>query len=118
VRAEALLARPHVELAQLTAHSPSLAEALAAFPSEYLEQAEIQLKYAGYIEKEEEIADKMMRLDEVVIPTGFDYHRLKALSAEGREKLSKQRPTNLGQASRISGVSPADLSVLMVYMGR
>lgn len=118
VKALAVLGRPHVELSSLIKNSETLADALATFEAEFLEQAEIQLKYAGYIEKEEEIAEKMMRLDEIVIPVNFDFHRLKALSAEGREKLTRQRPVNLGQASRISGVSPADLSVLMVYMGR
>ncbi|WP_228853111.1 tRNA uridine-5-carboxymethylaminomethyl(34) synthesis enzyme MnmG [Aegicerativicinus sediminis] len=86
--------------------------------SEVLEQAEIQVKYSGYIRKEKNNADKLHRLEDVKIPSNFDYTLLKSMSMEAREKLSKIRPVTVSQASRISGVSPADVSVLLVYMGR
>jgi len=82
------------------------------------EQAEIHLKYAGYIEKEKLNADKLNRLENISIPDDFDFNKIKSISYEGREKLSKIRPKTIAQASRISGVSPSDISVLLVYMGR
>ncbi|MEM9363401.1 MAG: tRNA uridine-5-carboxymethylaminomethyl(34) synthesis enzyme MnmG [Bacteroidota bacterium] len=85
---------------------------------EVLEQAEIQVKYSGYIAKEKNNADKLSRLENVRIPEGFDYSKLKSLSYEAREKLEAIRPVNISQASRISGVSPADISVLLVFLGR
>ena len=89
-----------------------------AIDEEIIEQAEIHLKYSGYIEKEKTNADKLNRLENVLIPSSFDYHKLGSLSFEAREKLSKIKPTSISQASRISGVSPSDVSVLLVYMGR
>lgn len=86
--------------------------------SEVLEQAEIQVKYSGYIEKEKNNADKLHRLENVKIPENFDYSKLKSLSYEAREKLEAVRPTTISQASRISGVSPSDVSVLLVFLGR
>tara|TARA_R110000822_G_scaffold45999_3_gene122696 strand:- start:966 stop:1559 length:594 start_codon:yes stop_codon:yes gene_type:complete len=86
--------------------------------SEMIEQAEIQVKYSGYIEKEKNNADKLNRLEGLKIPVSFDYSKLKSLSYEAREKLSKIKPATVSQASRISGVSPNDISVLLVYMGR
>tara|TARA_B100000787_G_scaffold133180_1_gene102046 strand:+ start:21128 stop:23002 length:1875 start_codon:yes stop_codon:yes gene_type:complete len=83
-----------------------------------LEQVEIHLKYAGYIEKEKANADKLNRLENVIIPQSFKYSKVKSLSYEAREKLNKIQPTSISQASRISGVSPSDISVLLVYMGR
>ncbi|MCG1035077.1 tRNA uridine-5-carboxymethylaminomethyl(34) synthesis enzyme MnmG [Polaribacter sargassicola] len=85
---------------------------------EVIEQAVIHLKYSGYIAKEKSNADKLNRLENVVIPSSFDYQKVKSLSFEAREKLSKIQPTTISQASRISGVSPSDISVLLVYMGR
>ena len=85
---------------------------------EIIEQVEIHLKYSGYIEKERNNADKLNRLENVPIPSKFDYSKVKSLSFEAREKLSKIQPTSISQASRISGVSPSDISVLLVYMGR
>ncbi|MEO0902490.1 MAG: FAD-dependent oxidoreductase, partial [Bacteroidota bacterium] len=85
---------------------------------EVLEQAEIQVKYSGYIAKEKNNADKLSRLENVRIPDGFDYSKLKSLSYEAREKLESIRPVNISQASRISGVSPSDISVLLVFLGR
>ncbi len=85
---------------------------------EVIEQAEIQVKYAGYIEKEKNNADKLNRLEDMKIPSNFDYSKIKSMSMEAREKLNKIRPATVSQASRISGVSPNDVSVLLVYMGR
>ncbi|WP_347173057.1 tRNA uridine-5-carboxymethylaminomethyl(34) synthesis enzyme MnmG [Polaribacter uvawellassae] len=86
--------------------------------AEVIEQVEIYLKYSGYIEKEKNNADKLNRLEDVTIPQTFDYTKVKSLSFEAREKLNKIKPTSISQASRISGVSPSDVSVLLVYMGR
>ncbi len=86
--------------------------------AEIIEQAEIHLKYSGYIDKEKNNADKLNRLENVLIPSSFDYHKLNSLSIEARQKLTKIKPTSISQASRISGVSPSDISVLLVYMGR
>ena len=83
-----------------------------------LEQAEIKVKYSGYIAKEKLNADKLSRLENIKIPANFDYSKLKSLSYEAKEKLSKIRPVTISQASRISGVSPSDISVMLVYMGR
>jgi tRNA uridine 5-carboxymethylaminomethyl modification enzyme len=86
--------------------------------TEVIEQTEIQVKYSGYIEKEKNNADKLNRLEYVKIPESFDYSQIKSMSMEAREKLKKIQPTSIAQASRISGVSPNDISVLLVYMGR
>lgn len=85
---------------------------------ETLEQAEIQIKYAGYIEKEEAQAKKLDRLESIQIPDGFDYKNIQSISTEARQKLLEIQPKTLSQASRISGVSPSDISVLLVHMGR
>ena len=83
-----------------------------------LEQVEIHLKYSGYIDKEKSNADKLNKLENVIIPQSFNYGKVNSLSHEAKEKLSKIQPTTISQASRISGVSPSDISVLLVYMGR
>jgi tRNA uridine 5-carboxymethylaminomethyl modification enzyme len=88
------------------------------FKRDVLEQAEIQVKYSGYIAKEKNNADKLLRLENIKIPENFDYSKLKSLSYEAREKLNAIRPVTISQASRISGVSPSDISVLLVFMGR
>jgi tRNA uridine 5-carboxymethylaminomethyl modification enzyme len=85
---------------------------------EIIEQAEIQVKYSGYIEKERNNAEKLVRLEDIKIPANFDYHKIKSMSIEAKQKLSNIRPVTISQASRISGVSPADISVLLIYMGR
>jgi tRNA uridine 5-carboxymethylaminomethyl modification enzyme len=85
---------------------------------EVIEQAEIQVKYSGYIEKEKVNADKLNRLEDLKIPENFDYDKIKSLSYEAREKMKKVRPVTISQASRISGVSPSDVSVLLIHMGR
>jgi tRNA uridine 5-carboxymethylaminomethyl modification enzyme len=86
--------------------------------NEVLQQTEIQVKYAGYIAKEKNNADKLNRLEGIKIPSNFDYTKLKSLSYEAREKLSAIKPVTVSQASRISGVSPNDISVMLVFMGR
>jgi tRNA uridine 5-carboxymethylaminomethyl modification enzyme len=88
------------------------------FSAEVVEQAEIQIKYRGYIEREKYYADKMHRLESIVIPAEFDYHALQSLTIEARQKLSRIRPQTIGQASRIPGVSPADINVLLIKFGR
>ena len=118
VRAEDILTRPHVTLAAMQ-HGISSVQAISApHPEHVLEQVEIQVKYEGYIAKEQDMADRLGKLDHLVIPVDLDFERLTSLSYEGRQKLTERRPKTLGEASRISGVSPSDLSVLMIYLGR
>jgi tRNA uridine 5-carboxymethylaminomethyl modification enzyme len=113
-----LLLRPQVELNQLK----NCCERITAFAEEYhitekeQENAEIRIKYANYIEKEKEMADKLSNLDNIKISANFDYKNFPSLSLEAREKLSRVKPDNLGQASRISGVSPSDIAALMIYL--
>lgn len=85
---------------------------------EVVEQAEIQIKYRGYIEREKYYAEKMHRLENIAIPDGFDYEAMQSLTIEARQKLSRIRPTTIAHASRIPGVSPADINVLLVKFGR
>ncbi len=117
-KAAKLLLRPNVSLAQMTEAVPALADLLRSFNHDILEQAEIQLKYDTYIEKEKELVQKMAQLEDLVIPDAFDYSKVSALSNEARQKFLKIRPHTLGQASRISGVNPSDVQILMVFMGR
>lgn len=117
-KAANLLKRPNVELEHLREASKSLDLFVSKYLPDSLEQAIISLKYASYIEKEEHMASKMEELDNYRIKDRLDYTSIKALSNEAREKLFKVQPETLGQASRISGVSPADISILMVYLGK
>jgi tRNA uridine 5-carboxymethylaminomethyl modification enzyme len=117
-RALNLLRRPNIELPDLTAALPALAEALASFSAAAQEQAIIQTKYETYLLKEQQQAQRMRELEDFQIRGRLNYGAMPALSHEAREKLLKIQPETLGQASRISGVSPADVSVLMVYLGR
>jgi tRNA uridine 5-carboxymethylaminomethyl modification enzyme len=98
--------------------TPGLKDTLSHISTDGLEQAEIQIKYERYIEKEYEIVEKMSQLENMAIPTSFDYDKVNALSNEALQKFKKIRPATLGQASRISGVNPSDVQILMVYMGR
>ncbi|WP_154855932.1 tRNA uridine-5-carboxymethylaminomethyl(34) synthesis enzyme MnmG [Cyclobacterium xiamenense] len=117
--ADKLLKRPHIGLKELIENSPStIQDELSSYSQPAREQAEIQIKYASYIEKERQMVDKMSHLENLNIPSSLDYAAIKALSAEGRQKLGRIRPETLGQASRISGVSPADMSILTIYLGR
>ena len=88
------------------------------YNQEELEQTEIQIKYKGYIKKEQQNADKLHRLENLKIPVNIDYNSFGSMSIEARQKLTKIKPATVAQASRISGVSPADISVLLIYMGR
>lgn len=118
VKLEGLLLRPQVHLKDLAHGSLVLAEQLAGYDQETIEQAEISLKYETYIAKEKELADKMNDLDDVMLKPDFDYDALTSMSKEARQKLAALKPATLGQASRVSGVSPSDISILMVYLNK
>ena len=96
----------------------SIREKLDNYPVESTEQASIQIKYGTYIQKEKDLVEKMSQMEELQIPESFDYRKLVSLGNEAREKLSRIRPATLGQASRISGINPSDVQILMVFMGR
>jgi tRNA uridine 5-carboxymethylaminomethyl modification enzyme len=115
---EQILNRPQIHIEDLVKHLPSVQNALSGFTDEMLLQTEILIKYEGYLEKEKQLVEKIERLEHIAILDEFDYQSVKSISIEAREKLSKQRPRTLGQAARISGISPSDISVLMVYLGR
>jgi len=117
-KASQLILRPHITLSTLMNAIPLLQEKLQAYPAETLEQAEIQLKYGVYIEKEQELVKKMAQLEDLQIPPGFNYDRINSLSNEALQKFKKIQPRTLGQASRISGVNPSDVQILMIFMGR
>ena len=113
-----LITRPQISFEDLRKADSIFNTMLNAYDQETVEQAEIKVKYESYFEKELEIVDKMKRMEDQVINTEFNYRELISLSKEAREKLMKIKPRTLGQASRISGVSPSDISVLMVHMSR
>lgn len=117
-KAKKILLRPDVDLEGFMQMAPKLEEVLKGYKKEILEQASIQVKYDVYIEKEKELVKKMALLEELQIPENFDYKRIIALGNEAREKLNMVKPRTLGQASRISGINPTDVQILMVYMGR
>ena len=117
-KAAKLVLRPDISIKNLMAHHSSLQESLKDFKEEALEQAEILLKYGVYMEKEREMANRMGYMEELIIPDSFNYEKVQAISIEARQKLTKIRPQTLGQASRISGVNPSDIQILMVHMGR
>lgn len=117
-RAMQILLRPAMDIFSMKEKVSKVQQALSDFSREILEQAEIQIKYEVYIEKENELVKKMSQLEDLVIPDSFDYSKLVSLSSEARQKFNKIRPRTLGQASRISGVNPSDVQILMVYMGR
>lgn len=113
-----ILSRPQVELNNISKALTQVEDFLNAFDDEALLQAEVLMKYEGYLEKEKLVIEKMNRLEDLKIKDDFDFRAIQSISMEAREKLSKQKPKTLGQASRISGISPADISVLMVHLGR
>jgi tRNA uridine 5-carboxymethylaminomethyl modification enzyme len=117
-KAGKLLLRPDIELNNLANNLPKLKEQLKSFTSEMIGQASIQLKYEVYIEKEKELASRMGQLEDLQIPETFDYKKIQSLGNEAREKLTRIKPRTLGQASRISGINPSDVQILMVYIGR
>jgi len=114
VKLDKLILRPQLTIQDLIPYVDELKE----IDSEILEQIEILIKYEGYLDKEYQMAEKLKKLENYKLSPEFDYHQIKSLSIESREKLSKMKPENIGQASRISGVSPSDISVLIVYLGR
>ncbi|MFN3916497.1 MAG: tRNA uridine-5-carboxymethylaminomethyl(34) synthesis enzyme MnmG [Flavobacteriales bacterium] len=115
-----LLTRPHSKLEDFTSETKKfhVEHSLNSSLNEAIESAEILIKYEGYIAKEKEVADKIQRLEYVPIPGDIDYSKLASISSESKEKLNKIRPRTLGQASRISGIKPSDISILMIYLGR
>jgi len=117
-RAMKLLLRPGIGIKDMIEAIPTLKKVIGEANSLELEQAEIQAKYEVYIEKEKELVKKMATLEDLMIPASFDYQKISALSNEARQKLTQIKPHTLGQASRISGVNPSDIQILMVYMGR
>lgn len=117
-KAQKILLRPDVELKDFAEAVPKLKIALAPFSNETIEQASIQIKYDVYIEREKELVQRMSHLEELEIPEKFDYKKISSLGNEAREKLTRIKPRTLGQASRISGINPSDVQILMVYMGR
>ena len=117
-KAAQILLRPNIGLENMKNYIPSLKNALQGFSKDSLEQVEIQLKYDTYIEKEKELVAKMSQLEDLIIPDNFDYEKLVSLGTEAKQKFKKIRPRTLGQASRISGVNPSDVQILMVFMGR
>jgi len=121
VKLDTLLLRPQVSMNELVSHVDFLHEftrQIGQDAAEILEEAEILIKYDGYISKEQEIAGKLSKFDDMPLKPDFDYHGLSSLSTEARQKLSRIRPSTIGQASRISGISPSDISVLLVFLGR
>ncbi len=114
VKLDKLILRPQLTIQDFIPYVDELKE----IDSDILEQIEILIKYEGYLDKENQMAEKLKKLENYKLSPDFDYHQIKSLSIESREKLSKMKPENIGQASRISGVSPSDISVLIVYLGR
>jgi tRNA uridine 5-carboxymethylaminomethyl modification enzyme len=113
-----LLKRPNIGIQELSTINNSLNESLNGFESEVKEQLSINIKYESYIDREQKLAEKINTLENYKIWSDFDYDNVKALSSEGREKLKKHKPETIGRASRISGVSPSDISVLSVFLGK
>ena len=117
-KAQKILLRPDVELDEFAEALPNLKEVLKGFSKDSIEQASIQVKYDTYITKEKDLVQRMSQLEELEIPETFDYKKIASLGNEAREKLNKIKPRTLGQASRISGINPSDVQILMVFMGR
>jgi len=112
------LKRPHIGMTELKRIDIEVNRTLSKFSEDVLQQVEILTKYESYIEREQKMADKIESLEDYIIKSDFDYDRVKALSSEAREKLKKIKPETIGQLSRICGVSPADVSILTIYMGK
>lgn len=113
-----LVLRPGVSASQLIGCSDALKNDFSSYTTDEIEQADIQMKYAVYIDKEKEMVERMAQMEALEIPTAFDFDRVQAIGTEAKEKLKRIRPRTLGQASRISGINPSDVQILMVYMGR
>ncbi|MBS1601832.1 MAG: tRNA uridine-5-carboxymethylaminomethyl(34) synthesis enzyme MnmG [Bacteroidetes bacterium] len=117
-KAQQVLLRPGIDLISMSNAIPRLKDAIEGYTPEILEQAEIQVKYDVYIEKEKDLVNRMAQLEDLIIPDNFNYDRISSLSNEALQKFKKIQPRTLGQASRISGVNPSDVQILMVFMGR
>ena len=119
-KADRILSRPNISMDDMRKTFPAIEAFIVEndIADDAVQQAEIAIKYEGYIEKEQENVRKLHRLESVAIPEDFDFMRIGSISIEARQKLEKIRPRNIGQASRISGVSPADISVLLIFLGR
>jgi tRNA uridine 5-carboxymethylaminomethyl modification enzyme len=116
-----LLTRPHVSLEDIISKNSVLEAQISALGEgrvEIVAAVEIAVKYAGYLQRERDMADKLTRLDHIQLSPEFDYLKLTSMSIEARQKLSKIRPSTVGQASRISGVNPSDVSILLIHLGR
>lgn len=121
VKFDKVITRPNISIKDIYHTSKKIndkIDSLNGLKEEVLEQAEVQLKYSGYIDKEQDVAEKLIRLESVQIPSGMDYSKLGSLSNESREKLKEVSPTTIGQASRISGIKPSDINILLIYLGR
>jgi tRNA uridine 5-carboxymethylaminomethyl modification enzyme len=118
VKAKSVLSRPNIVMEDIRRELSNINTFLSQYDNETVTIAEVSMKYEGYIRKEQEMVDKMDRLESLNLADGFDYKAIKSLSIEAREKLNNIRPRTIGQASRISGVSPSDISVLLVHIGR
>ena len=113
-----MLSRPDVSIIDLAKNCTDLKNTVAGMDADTMMQAEILMKYEGYIEREKENAEKVAKLDNYKIKPDFDFKAVASLSLEAKDKWTKLRPTTIGQASRISGINPADISVLLVHLGR
>jgi tRNA uridine 5-carboxymethylaminomethyl modification enzyme len=113
-----ILSRPHIGIEDLRKPLFWLDRYISTFDPEFVEQAEINMKYEGYIQKEQDMANKINRLEDVFLRDDLNYNGMPSLSMEARQKLTKQKPRTIGQASRISGVTPSDISVLLIHVGR
>jgi len=122
VKLSGVLLRPQLNMELIAGAVKPLSDFIDTIPADFradaIEQAEISMKYEGYIGKENEIVQKFSKMEEIFLKEDFDYHSLNSLSMEARIKLSTIKPSTLGQASRISGISPSDISVLMVFLSR
>jgi tRNA uridine 5-carboxymethylaminomethyl modification enzyme len=118
VSAAHLLKRPQLSINEIKSISTEVKELFDKYETQVQEQVEISIKYESYIDREQKLAEKIGTLENFKIKLDFDYDRVKALSSEAREKLKKIKPETLGQATRISGVSPSDISVLTIYLGK
>jgi len=121
VKLSMVLSRPHITIEDIIKMSPDAkqkADDLNLIDSSIVQQAEIQLKYEGYINREQDLANKMNKMDSHRIPEAIDYMSIPSISMEARQKMTKLRPATIGQASRISGVSPSDIAVLLIHLGK
>lgn len=118
VKLSSLITRPHITMLDLATISSPVSSLFNEYPLETIEQAEILMKYEGYIDREQEHASKLDRLESLLIPESLSYDSIKSISIEAKQKLSSAKPKTIGQASRISGVSPSDISVLLIHLGR